>query len=219
VEEDFVIKVAKEKKPVILRVGGASLPEIKRAIYLIKKYNKKEITLLHGIQSYPTKIEDTNLNLISALIKTFKLPVGIADHMNAESEMAYVIPLMAIPMGAILIEKHLTHNRALKGVDYVAAFNPDEFKKFVGYIKEAEKALGISYFKKLSKAEEKYRKVVRKRTVAVKDIKAGKKITKNNITFKRADEGLYPDEIKKFFGKKPKYNIKRDEPILKNKLK
>ncbi len=219
VEEDFMTEVAKEKKPVILRVGGASLPEIKRAIYLIKKYNKKEITLLHGIQSYPTKIEDTNLNLIPALMKTFKFPVGIADHINAESEMAYIIPLIAIPMGATLIEKHLTHNRALRGVDYIAALNPDEFKKFVGDIKETEKALGISYFKKLSKAEEKYRKVVRKRTVAAKDIKAGEKITKNSVVFKRADEGLYPDEIKKFFGKKTKYNIKRDEPIFKNKLK
>jgi len=133
--------------------------------------------------------------------------------------MAYTVPLMAIPMGVSVIEKHLTHNRALKGVDYVAALNPDEFKKFVGYIKEAEKALGISYFKKLSRTEEKYRKVVRKRTVAAKDIKAGEKITKNNLTFKRADSGFYPDEIKKFFGKKTKYNIKKDEPILKNKLK
>ncbi len=219
VEEDFVIEVAKEKKPVILRVGGASLPEIKRAIYLIKKYNKKEITLLHGIQSYPTKIEDTNLNLIPALIKIFKLPVGIADHIDAESEMAYIVPLIGVLLGATLIEKHLTHNRALKGVDYIAAFNPDEFKKFVGYVKEAGKTLGISYFRKLSKAEEKYRKVVRKRTVAARNIKAGEKITKNNIAFKRADSGFYPDEIKKFFGKKTKVDIKKDKPILKNKLK
>jgi len=217
-EKDFVIEMAKQKKPIILRIGGAILQEIKDTINLIKRQGVKKIILLHGIQLYPTKIEDINLNLIPFLEKTFKLPVGLADHIEADSELASIIPLLAIPLGVKVIEKHLTHNRSLKGLDYVAALNPVEFKKFVVYIREAEKALGSSYFKGLSKAELEYQKTVRKRIVALRDIKKGEKITKENITFKRANDGVYPDQVKYLIGKTAKYDIKKDESILKEKL-
>lgn len=218
-DEDFIIEVARQKKPVILRTGGALLSEIKNAVKLVKGQGNKKIILLHGIQAYPTKIEDSNLNLISFLKKTFKLPVGLADHTDAESEMVFVVPLMAIPLGVYAIEKHLTHNRELKGVDYIAALNPGEFKKFVKNIREAGKTLGASYFQPFSKAEIEYREVVRKKTVAARDIKKNEKITKDNITFKRSDMGVYPNEVKSLIGKTAKADIKKDEPILRNKLK
>jgi len=219
IEEDFIKKVAGEKRPLMLRIGGATISEIKKVISLIKKQRVKEIILLHGIQTYPTKIEDTNLNLIPFFKRTFNLPVGLADHIDAELEMAQIVPLMAVAKGARVIEKHLTHNRALKGVDYIAALNPDEFKELVENIREVEKALGISKISGLSRAELKYRKVVRKRIVAAEDIKKDEKITKNKIIFKRANEGIYPDELKKIINRVAKIDIKKDEPILKNKLK
>jgi len=218
-EEDFIIEMAKKRKPVILRIGGATLSEIEKVINLIKKNGNSKIILLHGIQLYPTKIENTNLNLIPFLKKKFSLPVGLADHIDAESEMSLIVPLLAVPLGVGVIEKHLTHDRSQKGVDFEAALNPNEFKKFVDYIRETEKALGVPYFKSLSGPELKYRKTARKRTVALEDIKRGEKITKKNITFKRSDKGVYPDEIKKILGKKTKFDIKKDEPILKNKIK
>lgn len=219
VDEDFIKEVAKQKKTVILRIGGALLSEIKNAVKWVKTQGNKKIILLHGIQAYPTKIEDTNLNLISFLKKTFKLPVGLADHINAESDMVFEIPLMAIPLEICAIEKHITHDRSLKGVDYIAALNPDEFKKFVGKIREAEKALGEPHFKPFSRAEADYREVVRKKTVAARDIKLGEKITKKDIVFKRANVGVYPDQAKFLLGKTAKVDIKINEPILKNKIK
>lgn len=218
-DKDFIVKVAKEKKPVILRIGGANISEIKMATNLIRKQGVKKIILLHGIQSYPTKIEDTNLNLIPYFKKIFKLPVGLADHIDAESDMAQIVPLMAIAKGATVVEKHLTHNRALKGVDYIAAFNPGEFKKMVANVRGAEIVLGVSKFKGLFEAELNYRKVARKRMVADQDIKKGEKITKNKITFKRANEGFYPADLNKIIGRVAKVEIKKDESILRNKIK
>ncbi len=217
-EEDFIREVAKQKKPVILRIGGATLAEIEEVVNLIKKEGNNEIILLHGIQLYPTKLEDTHLSLIPSLKIIFGLPVGLADHIDAESELAIIIPLMALPMGVAVIEKHLTHDRSLKGEDIEAALNPNEFKKFVGYIREAEKALGQPCFRKLSEGELKYRNVSRKKAVAARKIDKGEEITKDKITFKRTDQGVSPSEIKYLIGRKANCDIEQDEPILWEKV-
>ncbi|MDO8504048.1 MAG: N-acetylneuraminate synthase family protein [bacterium] len=218
-DEDFVAKIAGEKKPVILRIGGAAFSEIKETVDLIKKNGNQEIILLHGIQLYPTKIEDINLRLIPCLEKTFEAAVGLADHIDGDSELALIVPLLALPLGAKVIEKHLTYNRDFKGEDYEAALDPEGFKKFVRLIREAEKSLGDSYFKELSEAEIKYRELSKKRIVALRDIKKGEKITKENIAFKRANEGIFLQEIKKIIGKIANYDIKKDTPILWEKVK
>lgn len=217
-EEDFIKEIAREKKPIILRIGGATLSEIERAVNLIKKEGNDEIVLLHGIQLYPTRVEDAHLNLIPSLKKIFGLPVGLADHIDAESDLALIVPLAGISMGIRVIEKHITHDRSKKGEDIEAALNPDEFKKFVRYIREAEKALGKSYFRELSEGELKYRNVSRKRTVALKKINRGEEITRDKITFKRADEGISPLEIKYLIGRRASCDIEEDEPILWDKL-
>jgi sialic acid synthase SpsE len=218
VEENLVSEVAKQGKPVILRIGGATLGEIENTISLIRGQGTEDIILLHGIQLYPTKTEDTQLRLLPSLKAIFGLPIGLADHVDAESELALVIPLIGIPMGAVVIEKHITHDRSLKGEDIEAALNPDEFKKFVGYIREAEKALGTPYFGGFSKGVLKYRTVSRKRVVCSRKINKGEKITVDDIAFKRADEGIYPDEIKYMIGRTVNRDIAENVPITWDKL-
>jgi sialic acid synthase SpsE len=218
VEENLVSEVAKQRKPVILRIGGATLGEIENTINLIKKCGTEDIILLHGIQLYPTKLEDTHLGLIPSLKAIFGLHVGLADHIDAESELALIIPLLAIPLGVTVIEKHITHDRRLGGEDIEAALNPDEFKKFVEYIREAEKSLGASSYAELSGGVLKYRMVSRKRVVASKKIGKGEKITKNDIGFKRSDEGIYPDESRFIIGRTVNQDIEEDKPITWDKL-
>ncbi|GAI33805.1 unnamed protein product, partial [marine sediment metagenome] len=117
------------------------------------------------------------LKLIPSLREIFGVPVGLADHIDAESELALIIPLLAVSMGVTVIEKHITHDRSLKGEDIEAALNPDEFKKFVEYIQEAKKALGKSRFRDFSEAELKYREVSRKKTVASKSLSISESLT------------------------------------------
>lgn len=127
--------------------------------------------------------------------------------------MALIIPLMALPFGANVIEKHVTHDRSLKGEDFESALDPKDFELFVRNIREVEKSFGLSSVRPFSEDELNYRQVVRKRAVASRDIKKGEKITENNIVFKRADEGVFPDEIQYLLGKATNKPIKKNEPI------
>jgi sialic acid synthase SpsE len=213
VDENFVAEVAKEKKPVVLRIGGATLGEIENTVNIIRKNGTEDIILLHGIQLYPTRIENTRLKLIPALKGIFGLPVGLAEHMDGDSRLAMIVPLLALPFGAAVIEKHITHNRQLKGEDFESALNPGELKQLVEDIRELEKTMGSSSFEPLSAAEIRYRQVSRKRTVAARAIKKGKKITREDIVFKRSDAGLYPDESRFIIGRTAGQNIKEDEPV------
>lgn len=213
-EEQFVRAVGSEKKPVILRIGGAFLGEIERTVNLLKKQGVDEIILLHGIQLYPTKVEDMQLNILPSLKSIFRLTVGLADHIDADSPLALILPLLAIPLGATVIEKHITYDRSKKGEDFEAALNPDEFKTFVGYLRAAQNALGTTHFRDLSKSELTYRNVARKKTLAAKDIKRGEKIKISSITFKRSDKGMTMEESKYVIGMRAKRDIRKNEPIL-----
>jgi len=212
-EEDFVASVAKEKKPVILRIGGATLGEIEETIHTLKHNGASDITLLHGIQLYPTGVGDTHVSLIPALRAIFGVPVGLADHVDSESDLALVIPLLALPLGVSMIEKHITHNRSLKGEDIEAALNPDEFATFVRYVRACEEALGSSSFREFSKGELTYRNVSRKKVVAAKTLEKGEAIERSSFTFKRSDTGLPAREAQDLIGKKVKRAVEKDEGI------
>ena len=217
-EEDLIKEVAKKKKPIFLRIGGAYLGELERAIFVLNESGNDNIALIHGFQNYPTKLEDMHLRYIQSLKQMFSLPVGFADHTDGGSEFALSVPLVALPFGANIIEKHITHNRSLKGEDFESALDPDDFKKFVQNLREIEKTFGSSSIRPFSEDEVNYRQVTKKRTVASRDIKANGQITKEDITFKRADEGVYPDESKYLIGRTVQYDIKKNEPVTWDKV-
>jgi sialic acid synthase SpsE len=212
-EEDLIREIAEKKKPIFLRIGGAYLGEIERAIFLIKEFGNSDIALIHGFQNYPTKLENMNLKFIQSLKQMFSLPVGFADHTDGDSELALVVPLVALPLGANIIEKHITHDRSLRGEDFESALDPGNFKKFVLNLREIEKTFGSPSIKPFSEDEINYRQVLKKRTVANRDIKKNEQLTKDNMTFKRSDEGVYPDESKYLIGRTVKDGIKKNEPI------
>lgn len=212
-EKPLVLRMAKHRKPVLVRIGGATLGEIEQVINGLKAGGTERISLIHGFQSFPTDVEEMNLNRISQLKKTFSLPVGFADHVDGSSELALIVPLVAIAKGADLIEKHLTHDRSFKGIDYESALDPDEFAKMVKNIREVEKAFGKSFWGLLSKKEIEYRYATRKRAVALRDIAKGEKLSFNNVALKRANAGLFPDEFGYLIGKKSKKDLQKNQPI------
>ncbi|MHA1641605.1 MAG: N-acetylneuraminate synthase family protein, partial [Promethearchaeota archaeon] len=108
---EILREVAKSKKPVFLSCGASRIVEIKNAINFLKSNGAKEIILMHGYQAYPTKIENTNLNYIRTLEKIFGLNVGFYDHVDGNSILAKIIPIMSIGYGAQVIEKHYILNR------------------------------------------------------------------------------------------------------------
>ena len=215
-EENLVKTVARNEKPICLKIGGTTLGELEQVISWIKEEGNEEIMLLHGFQSYPTKLNDVNLRFIPTLKKLFSLPVGFADHTDGGSELALVVPLLALPLGANFIEKHLTHDRTQKCEDFESALNPEDFKKFVNNVREAEKTLGDESRRIFSEDELKYRQISKKRVVASRDMDKGHILNSEDIVFKRSDEGFFPDESKFAIRRKLKCNIKENDPITRD---
>jgi sialic acid synthase SpsE len=213
IEKSLIRKMAYHRKHILIRTGGANLGEIEKVINEFKTAGVDQISLIRGFQSFPTDIDEMNLNLIEILKKTFSLPVGFADHVDASSKLALVVPLVAVARGADLIEKHLTHDRSLKGIDYESALNPEEFAKMVKNIRDVEKSFGKSCWASLSEKEIKYRDTVRKRAVALRDITKGEKFSFDNVAFKRANDGFLPDEFEHIVGRKAKKDLSKNEPI------
>lgn len=212
-DRPLIEEIAKAGKPVFIGTGASTLEEINNALKIINSQGNTDIVLMHGYQAYPTKIEDTHLRFLEFLKQTFQTHVGFCDHTDGESELCGVIPLLAIPYGAVALEKHFTIDRKLKLIDYQSAMNPDELKRFIKNLRSIEKVFGSSAPHKLSKAELKYRKLVKKNIVANEDIKKGQKITEEMIAFKRSEPGISPLDANKVVGKIAKVNIKKNENI------
>jgi sialic acid synthase SpsE len=212
-EYDFIREIGRTGRPIYLRVGGATLGEMETVINLIRAEENQDITLLYGHQNYPTGIEDTNLNFLSCLKSTFGLPVGIADHVDANDEFSGIAPLLAIPLGISCIEKHITHDRALKCEDFESALNPDELKLLIERIRKAERALGNTFATGLDESSALYRKNVRKRLVATRQIAAGEIIADDAIAAKRSDEGLTASYKDLVVGRVAVVDIEFDEGI------
>jgi len=203
----FLEKIAKKKKPIILSTGMATLSEVKEAVRTIKRAKNNKIILLHCTTNYPCSLEEVNLRAMLTLKKEFNLPVGYSDH-----TLGILVPVMAVTMGARVLEKHFTLDKHLPGPDHKASLEPDELKEMIKAVRNVEKTLGNG-IKKPTRSEEKIKKVARKSIVAKVDVPKGVKITKDMLDIKRPGTGIEPKYLKRIIGRKSKKNIKKDELI------
>lgn len=138
---DLLKKVVRLKARIDLSVGGATLDEITQAVSFIRQNSNQEIWLMYGIQSFPTPLESIHLHYLKTLQDLYHLQVGYQDHTDAELEEKNLLCIASLGLGVCCIEKHITHDRSIKGTDYQSSLNPDEFKKFVSEIHLVEKAM------------------------------------------------------------------------------
>ena len=205
----YLKHIGKFSKSLILSTGMSTLDEVKNAVKILNKAGTplNKITVLHCTTSYPTNMEDVNLNAMLTLKKKTGLKVGYSDHtLGAEVSIA------AVTLGAKIIEKHLTVSRKMKGPDHKASLEPKDFKFMVDKIRNIEKALGSG--KKIPKKNElKNMPFVRKSIVAAQKINKGDKFTNHNLAIKRPGTGISPMYIEKLIGKVSKRNFTKDELI------
>jgi len=200
-------KIISMKKPVILSVGMATMKEIKHTIEFYKKNKISEITLLHCVSNYPCSISSLNLKTMLELKKVFNLPVGFSDH--SEGNLASIL---AVGLGATMIEKHFTLNKNLKGPDHKASADPKQFLNFVKDIRKAELMLGTE--KKICQPEEReMRKISRKSITLNKSMKIDQLIRESDITMKRPGTGLNGQQKHLVIGKKLKKNQLKDHQL------
>jgi N,N'-diacetyllegionaminate synthase len=198
----------------LLSLGGGNIKETKQALSSLKYEEKKSpIILMHGIQSYPTLVEDTNFGKMIYFRDQFGLPVGFADHIDGDHPLNFGLCAMAIGLGAKVIEKHITISRMLKMEDYESALIPDDFVKFVEKIRDLEAAIG-NYGDELNEAEKKYRTGTRKHIVASLPIKARQAIEERNITLRRANSDRSPSNLEEVIGKKANKDYEINEVII-----
>ena len=203
--------MARKKRPVILSTGLSTLEEIAEALEIFKAEDIEDIVLLHCITSYPAKAEEANLRVMDVL-KKFGFPVGFSDH-----TLGIAVPLAAVAMGAVLIEKHFTLDRKLPGPDHRSSLEPNEFEQMVEGIRNVELALGTGT-KKLTAEEENIRSAARRSIVAKVKIQKGTVIRENMLDFKRPGTGLEPKNLHKIVGKRASKDIEADEMITFTKL-
>lgn len=121
-------------KPVILSTGMSTMDEIQEAVDIL---NKDNLVICHTTSSYPCPPEELNLNMIQTLKDHFDCPIGYSGH-----EVGLVTSALAVAMGACLLERHVTLDRAMWGSDQAASVEPQGVRTLVKYIRVTEKALG-----------------------------------------------------------------------------
>lgn len=197
---------AETKKSLIVSTGMATLKEIKEAVNIARKAGAGEIVLLKCVSSYPAKPREMNLLTIPDLKKRTGCPVGLSDHTLGDQTA-----IAAVSLGAVMVEKHFTLSRKLKGPDSFFSMEPREFKKLVEDIRIAEEALGgVRYG--LSESEEKNR-IFRRSLFVVKDVKGGERLTSANIRSIRPGFGISPKFYNAVLGKKAKRDLRKGTPL------
>ncbi|MCX6327721.1 MAG: pseudaminic acid synthase [Bacteroidia bacterium] len=204
--------VASKGKPVIISTGIAGLDDIELAFNACKRMDNEQIILLKCTSSYPSPIEEANLAMIPDMAKRFGVYTGISDH-----TMGITAPIVAVTLGAKVVEKHFILDRSLGGPDASFSLNEAEFTAMVKAVREAEVAIGrVDYTlsDKMLKSREYSRSLY-----VVEDIKAGERITEQNVRSIRPGYGLHPRYYYEVLGRKAKVDLARGTPLRMNDIK
>jgi N,N'-diacetyllegionaminate synthase len=193
----------------ILSTGASNIAEIKQSIKYLKKGGAKnsDITLLHCNSAYPTPPKDCNLRSMNTIKEIFKTSVGYSDHTNKID-----IPVIAVALGAEVIEKHFTLNNKMIGPDHKSSLNPRDFSLMVKKIKDTEIIIGNG-IKKPSPSEIKNLKFIRRGIYSKTDIKKGEFFSEKNIFCIRPLNKNGADNWFNIVGKKSKKNYLKNQTI------
>ena len=198
----LIRRVAATGKPMIISTGMASLAELDETVRAAREAGCKDLILLKCTSTYPATPENTNIATIPHLRDMFDCEVGLSDH-----TMGIGVSVASVALGASVIEKHFTLNRADGGVDSTFSMEPSEMAQLVTETQNAWQALGkVNYG--ATEAEKKSIQF-RRSLYVVKDMKAGDLLTAENIRAIRPGLGLPTKFLEIILGKKLKINVKK----------
>ena len=185
-------------KPVVMSTGMCSETDIKNALKVLVKFGlkKENISILHCNTEYPTPMKDVNLKAMLSIKDNFGVEVGYSDH-----TLGIEVPIAAVALGAVIIEKHFTLDRNLPGPDHVASLEPSELKQMVKAIRNIELAIGGDGIKAASESESKNIAVARKSIFLSKRLAKGHVLDEDDIVALRPGDGISPMEWENIIGK------------------
>lgn len=204
-----IAKIKIDGKKIILSTGMSTIEEVRQAVDIICKYEKKEnLVLLHCNTEYPTPDQDVNLSAIDALHCEFPdIEIGFSDH-----SVGYVAAVGACMKDIFLIEKHFTMDKSLPGPDHKASATPDELKELCLNVRRIEVMSGNGG-KVVTESERRNITIARKSIVASRRIKKGEVFTEENITCKRPGNGISPMKWYETLGSTAIRDFEEDELI------
>ena len=179
----LIRRVAATGKPIIISTGMASIAELDDTICAAREAGCKDLILLKCTSTYPATADNTNILTIPHMRELFDCEVGLSDH-----TLGLGVSVASVALGASVIEKHFTLNRADGGVDSTFSMEPAEMAQLVVESERAWQALGqVSY---VATEAEKKSIVFRRSLYIVQDLKAGDILTKENVRGIRPGLGL-----------------------------
>jgi N-acetylneuraminate synthase len=202
----LIRRVAATGKPLIISTGMATVAELDETVRAARESGCKDLILLKCTSTYPATAENTNILTIPHLRELFGCEVGLSDH-----TMGVGVSVASVALGATVIEKHFTLNRADGGVDSSFSMEPAEMAQLVLETERAWQALGhVSYGP--TEAEKKSIQF-RRSLYVVEDMKAGDIISMHNVRAIRPGLGLPPKFIAQLLGKRVAFDVKRGTAV------
>ena len=199
-------RAARSRLPMLISTGAANLNEITSSVAWLRGWGAR-YALLHCISSYPTRAEDANLCWIGELAFKFNVPVGFSDHTNEAISGA-----MAVAAGAVILEKHLTYDRAATGPDHAASLDPKDFAEYVRLVRVAERMRGTGG-KRVLEAERDVRTVSRQSIVAARDLPRGHRIAAQDLKIQRPGTGIPASAWPSIIGQRTSHAVSAGEML------
>jgi pseudaminic acid synthase len=199
--------VASKDKPMILSTGIAEIEDIELAIDTCRKAGNNDITILKCTSAYPADPADANLLTIPDIKSRFGVKVGLSDH-----TIGIEGPVVATALGATVIEKHFILDKNIGGPDAHFSLDEQEFTDMVKAVRIAEQMIGkVDY--EMTEKKKKSRQFSRSLFI-VKNVKAGEKITLENIRSIRPGFGIHPKYFSELLGKEFNKDLEKGTPML-----
>ena len=199
--------LARKKKPVVLSTGMSDLHEVETAVEVLKAAGSEELAILHCVSNYPADAKDMNLRSIQTLSQVFKVPVGLSDH-----SLGQTVTLAAVALGACIIEKHFTVNKAMIGPDHKCSLEPHELQTLVQEIRQVEAALGDG--RKVPRAcERPISEVVRRSIVLAQDVDENECIAAPMLACLRPGTGIPPQFLSSVQGRRLVRSMKKGDVL------
>jgi pseudaminic acid synthase len=199
-------RISRTGKPLLVSTGMATMEEIEEAVETARQAGAPQMALLRCTSAYPASPSEMNLRTIPELARRFAVPVGLSDH-----TMDIAVPVVAVALGACMIEKHFILSRSLKGPDSAFSLEPGEFKTMVEAVRVAEKSLGEIHFG-LTDSERSSR-VFRRSLFVVQPVRQGQTFSAENVRSIRPGNGLHTRHLSAIIGRCASRDIERGTPL------
>lgn len=201
--------IAKTGKPIILSLGKCTLAEADEAISVLLEEGCAQLSILHCVSTYPSPMDEMNLNVIPALIKLYpECIVGFSDH-----SIGIVAPLAATALGAKIIEKHVTIDKKDIGPDHWFSLEMNELKHLIEGVESVHSALGHPR-KQVLACEHQGRAKATRSLVANCAITKGTIITEKHLKIVRPGYGIEPKHLSTVIGMKPQRDVEENEVLV-----